>query len=166
MRSKIIETAKRHIATIWPSYHQKMKSLASMLKKYRLFGGKEGGAPFLTSMENTGTYRFRCLLSDHCLNNIKKYYFHMTKTILSISEYLRRVITTDESGKKKRITYIAISDQNCWSQSNAFPLKQPCIYRTRLTMWRSQKTNQLNVNCTQPNQLQLSLLTVLFPMSE
>jgi hypothetical protein len=31
--TKIIETAKRHIATIWPSYHQKMKSLASILKE-------------------------------------------------------------------------------------------------------------------------------------
>jgi hypothetical protein len=41
MRSKIIETAKRHIATIRPSYHQKMKSLASMLNPFTT-------GPFLT----------------------------------------------------------------------------------------------------------------------
>jgi hypothetical protein len=53
-----------------------------------------------------------------------------------------------------------ISDQNCWSQSNAF---QPCISDS-LGMCRSQNTNQLNVNCTQQNQL--SFLAVLFTMSE
>jgi hypothetical protein len=39
MRSKIIETAKRHIATIWPSYHQMMKSLALMVTE--IWSGNE-----------------------------------------------------------------------------------------------------------------------------
>jgi hypothetical protein len=33
-RSKIIESAKRHNGTIWPSFHQKMKSLALWLQRY------------------------------------------------------------------------------------------------------------------------------------